>query len=164
MRSTNAALALVGIVIIAGVMAWRSDTLPAVMFDSPAAPRESALTIGYALFVFALTVVGIFLGQFYLTLSPDRPALPVLQELRSMLSSREFARSVVASPIVFGVVYGMALRNPDPVMTIILALQNGFFCHSVVNHRRRDQDATGGIGPSTAQKARRPASKDGIRP
>lgn len=164
MRWTNAALALAGIVVIAGVIAWRSDTPPAVMFDSPAASAASALTLGYAFFVFGLTVVGIFLGQFYLALAPDRPALPVLHEVRAMLASREFARSIVASPIVFGVVYAMALRNPDPVTTIVLALQNGFFCHSVVNQRRRGLDALADTPPAAAKAIRQPASKGRVVP
>lgn len=137
MRRTNLLLALLSFILIAAVIGWRTDALPSVMFGEARAQGSSVLAVAYALFVFLLTVLGIFLGQFYVALSPDRPQTPVLLELRAMLTSREFARSIVASPIVFGVVYALALRNPDPVMVIILSIQNGFFCHSVVNQVKR---------------------------
>ncbi len=143
MRWTNGILALAGLAIIGVAMLWKPGNLPDLFFTDAAPPSAAGvITVSYILAMFLLMVLGILLGQFYAVLAPNRPPIPIWREFVSLLGSRELARSILASPIVFGVVYSLALRNPDPIMVGIIALQNGFFCHSVINQMSRHPAAT----------------------
>jgi len=60
-------------------------------------------------------------------------SIKVIEELKSAFSSRDLYLSMFASPIVFGIVYNITIYSPDPIMTTILAFQNGFFCDVILS-------------------------------
>lgn len=52
------------------------------------------------------------------------------------LNTPTFVRSLLASPIIFAAVYLAAQKQPDQVIALIFAFQNGFFCNAILQRRR----------------------------
>jgi hypothetical protein len=58
--------------------------------------------------------------------------------LLSTFSDPALWRALVASPIIFIGVYSIARTLPDPVVALLTAFQNGFFCESILKQRRAE--------------------------
>jgi hypothetical protein len=84
-----------------------------------------------------LMLVGIVLGRLHSRLAnvPSDSRVRIIEELREALSSGGFWRSLLGSPIVFGVTYWMSQNQPDPIVAGVLALENGFFCDVLFKRR-----------------------------
>ena len=59
------------------------------------------------------------------------------RELAQVLYSARFVRALLAAPIVFVAVYVAAKSQPDPVISLIFAFQNGFFCDAIMKPKER---------------------------
>src|SRR5689334_2306340 len=60
-----------------------------------------------------------------------------LKEIRGAFTSAAFFRALLASPILFSGVYVAANKQPDAVIALIFAFENGFFCNAILHERRR---------------------------
>jgi hypothetical protein len=80
---------------------------------------------------------GIFAGWFHAKLSSSLDAAP-RKVLATFWSDRELWKSLLASPIVFGVVYTLLAQTHDVVMAVVFSFQNGFFCNVIVEKKRSE--------------------------
>jgi hypothetical protein len=59
-----------------------------------------------------------------------------------MFHSPDYYRGIFASPIVFSVIYLAANQQPDDVIAFLLAFENGFFWHRVLDRQTASADAS----------------------
>ena len=55
--------------------------------------------------------------------------------LTRAFKTRGFISAIVASPIVFVVVYGLVKNQPDLILSHLIAFENGFFWQAVLGKR-----------------------------
>jgi hypothetical protein len=91
-----------------------------------------------------LMIVGIVLGRLHARLAqlPADARINIVGELRVVTTTGGFWRSLLTAPVVFGVTYWMCQSQPDPIISSVLALENGFFC-DVLFKRREDEISSG---------------------
>jgi hypothetical protein len=80
-------------------------------------------------------LVGVVFGSMHEHLKGAKAADNVLRKALEALNSATFFRSVLASPIIFAAVYLAAQKQPDQVIALIFAFQNGFFCNAILQRR-----------------------------
>ena len=83
----------------------------------------------------AAMLVGITFGSVHESLKAVRGEVGILEVSKRALNSAAFFKSVLASPIVFGGVYLAAQKQPDQVIALIFAFQNGFFCNAILQRK-----------------------------
>jgi hypothetical protein len=88
----------------------------------------------------AAMIIGIVLGHLHSRLNslPQNARIHIGSELRRAVTTGAFWRSLVASPLVFGITYWIGRSQPDPVIAAVLALENGFFCDVLLKRRERE--------------------------
>jgi hypothetical protein len=59
----------------------------------------------------------------------------LFQETREALTSASFFKALLASPILFSGVYIASQRQPDPVIALIFAFENGFLCDTILRDK-----------------------------
>jgi len=86
---------------------------------------------------YVATVAGVILGSAYRALRPNTKSSGQIENFRALsldiIRSRDLWAGLVASPLVFGLLY----RTLDGVTLsglCVLALENGFCCHTVVSN------------------------------
>ncbi len=113
------------------------------MFDDPSGtssatpPWPSIVSSAVAL------LAGILFGTVYSKLGEK--ATPESSQWKTVLDavkSRGFTRGVFASPIVFGGVYVGLKGQPDGVLAVIFAFQNGFFWEAILKGKPEKQSAS----------------------
>ncbi|QDU49467.1 hypothetical protein [Gimesia panareensis] len=89
------------------------------------------------LLIFGAMMSGIVAGQLHLKLAGRRRfgKKGFWPTVKATLITPELVRATCASPIIFGVVYNLAMGQPDLVMASVFAFENGFFCHLVLRSR-----------------------------
>jgi len=102
-----------------------------MFLDNPA-PNKSVIRGS----ICALAMLaGIVSGTLHSRLSAvERPN--VREVFSSIWRDGELWKSLLASPIVFGVVYALLAESHDVVMAIVFSFQNGFFCKTVLESKR----------------------------
>jgi anti-sigma-K factor RskA len=87
-----------------------------------------------ALYALAM-IAGIIAGFIHKALADEsQPAISIT--LLALWHDKDLWRAVLASPIVFGVVYGIASKTTDPIVATLLSFENGFFCNLILSKRR----------------------------
>jgi hypothetical protein len=66
---------------------------------------------------------------------PVQDKVDIGAAIRRAAQSRRFWQSILVSPIVFAAVYSLTKSEPDAVVGLLLAFQNGFFWNSVLEGR-----------------------------
>jgi hypothetical protein len=59
--------------------------------------------------------------------------------LAEMWTDKDLWKSLLASPLIFGVVYSFLSKSHDVVLTAIFSFQNGFFCYVVFANLAKKQ-------------------------
>lgn len=60
----------------------------------------------------------------------------IIAEIKSAFQNPTVWCSLFSSPLIFGVVYNVAIYHPDYILATVLAFQNGFFCQVILGNRR----------------------------
>ena len=95
--------------------------------------RNSVFTM---LWIFLCMLFGILFGHAYRALAAISGKGAVhFSTLISRIPGTDLWRSLLSSPIVFGVIYLLARDQPDIVVSSILAFENGFICNVVAEKR-----------------------------
>lgn len=128
---------IVGLIILfilpAFVIGWLNGSPTAFLFFDENAMQGA--TVGLSPYLMSVAMLlGVIFGSFYeaLRVNPDGVALTAL---RQALRGSFLYRALLASPILFGGVYAIAKTNPDPVVALVFAFQNGFFCETILRQR-----------------------------
>lgn len=85
----------------------------------------------------ALTFVGIIFGNIYqhIEKNSSKGDFVSVKEFKEMLASRNLWRSLVASPIVCGVVISTVSESHNMLLSLVFAFENGFFWNHVLSKR-----------------------------
>jgi uncharacterized membrane protein len=96
--------------------------------DEPTqSPRPIAMDVAFCA---TALVLGILFGTIYEQIS-KRQRINWKTELVRALGSAHFATSLVIAPVLFAGVYSAARSQPDLIVALMFAFQNGFFCDRV---------------------------------
>ncbi len=82
-------------------------------------------------------ILGIIFGGLYNQLE-GRKKVSIIRELKRLFDSASFIRALLVSPIVFCGVYLAASKQPDKVVALFFAFENGFFCHQIFLKRKSE--------------------------
>lgn len=87
-----------------------------------------------------LTLIGILFGNMYQHLEKNVPRgdSVSLVEFKEILASRSLWRSLVASPIVCGVVITTVSNDQNTLLSLVFAFENGFFWNNVLSKRMKN--------------------------
>lgn len=124
---------LIGILLSAALPTafwWFGTAAPSMM--SPSKESSSSLPGWVMILVGVAMIVGIFFGHVHSSLKTGSKSGSVRALTWSALCEPDLYRSLLASPIIFGGVYSATLHSLDPVIALIFAFQNGFFCESLL--------------------------------
>ena len=80
-------------------------------------------------------LVGIAFGVIHEQLKGEEGQINILRKSMAAFNSAVFFRALLAAPIIFSVIYIAALKQPDPVIALIFAFENGFFCNAILRQR-----------------------------
>jgi len=124
--------------LIVGVVAF--VTFGVVMHDSPATiyhfdqPLTSSTLPYRAVGLGIFMIIGVFCGHFYRWMGHEETQI-TLRSLSASLRDKSLWQSLLASPLVFMVVYALAEKQPDYLIASILAFENGFLANVVIKKR-----------------------------
>jgi len=82
-------------------------------------------------------LIGILFGGISSRLGKKSGAVSVRREFVEALVSPQMFKSLLAAPAIYSGVYLAAGSQPDVVLSMIFAFQNGFFCDSVMRLERK---------------------------
>lgn len=82
----------------------------------------------YAFYQAISMLVGIVFGVVFREVKSAHEFQGLITAFLTGLRKREFALSILASPIVFAGYFGATGENPLSVSSLLLAFYNGFFC------------------------------------
>jgi hypothetical protein len=90
--------------------------------------------------LFAAMLGGIFAKGGVAAIKDDQ-TIQFLVLFFQVVRSAGFVKSVLVSPLVFSIVYKAAGEQPDSILAVLLAFQNGFFWQAVLEpHKRQAQE------------------------
>jgi len=102
--------------------------------ETPGAWIANARALGIGVMYFVLTVLGILAGAVFEALGAAPPDKEMSwKDIRGYLKSARAWRGLVASPLIFLVVYMGVSSNPVTLPFIVLSFQNGFFWKSAMS-------------------------------
>lgn len=110
---------------------WLVSPAPSMM--SPSNNQDvGALPGWFMIVVGGVMIVGIVFGHVHGALKNSNKTQSTPTLILSAIKEPGLYRSLLASPIVFGGVYSTTLHTVDPIIALIFAFQNGFFCESLL--------------------------------
>jgi hypothetical protein len=80
---------------------------------------------------------GILFGSFYNLLRKKTKIVSWRAEVVDLLRSAQVFRALLAAPVIYSGVYLAARSQPDIVLSLIFAFQNGFFCDAIMRTQER---------------------------
>ena len=80
-------------------------------------------------------IFGILFGALYDQIFSRKRSVSIKKEILHLSKSPRLFRSLLASPILFVGVYVAAKSQPDTVIALIFAFQNGFFCDAIMKEK-----------------------------
>ena len=121
-------------------------------------PDEKAIDVEHAMrtcLYYVAMLSGVLAGQLYFALSERKTfgKSGVWKTISKSVLTPRMIRGLIASPIVFGVVYGLVQGHNNVVLASVFSFENGFFWNVILRDRE--------IAATQATKNR---SDDGIDP
>lgn len=104
-------------------------------------PGTAAMSPAVETVILSLAMLlGIVFGHLYTQLgqAPAGEPVDLADELKRLGSNRDFWRALIASPIVFLVVYLLARDEQSFILALVFAFENGFFSHAVLRRRQTE--------------------------
>lgn len=126
--------------VVAALFAYLTDgRVDSFLFgEDKAAAGARQLSWEFALVLSLVMAIGILFGSVYEGIG-DRMSLSAFANvLRNAVTSGHFIKAILASPILFAVVYAAAQKQPDIVIAVLFAFENGFFCQAVLKAKTND--------------------------
>jgi hypothetical protein len=126
-------------VLLAGFYNFALNQVDPTLYFDPKASAQAVgrLPVGETLLSVLALLIGILFGSLYDALRSRTTITSFRRELAQVLYSARFVRALLAAPIVFVAVYVAAKSQPDPVISLIFAFQNGFFCDAIMKPKER---------------------------
>ncbi len=125
-------------------------TFPLFFGEPTSRPASEELRISEVLrpvMMFVFMLLGVLGGRLHRALRESSASGPITKDFKQVVSevfkSSELYAPLIASPLVYAVVYAVTRDQPDLVIASLLAFENGFFCDTVL--ARRSQSAGGPV-------------------
>ena len=83
----------------------------------------------------AAMFAGLVFGTLYERLTGTQDQVSIRHEVARVFQSAPLFRALLVSPLVFAGVYALSQSQPDLVVALIFAFQNGFFCEALFRER-----------------------------
>ena len=99
------------------------------------AEQNKPLPIGKILSSVIAMLFGILFGALYDQIFSKKRSISLKNEIIRLSKSPRLFRSLLASPVLFVGVYVAAKSQPDMVIALIFAFQNGFFCDAIMKEK-----------------------------
>ncbi len=80
-------------------------------------------------------LLGLVFGSIYDKIKDRERRISYLREIKAAISSPSFFRALLASPIVYSAVYIAAKSQPDAIIALVFAFENGFLCEAILRER-----------------------------
>lgn len=110
------------------------------LFDSQNEPGFLWRNIIFAVAMLA----GIILGHLYTFITAEQAQTIDRTMLKNAFADKRLWLSLLASPLIFGLVYVLNEHQPSSVMASLLAFENGFFCNAILKSKLKEHD-TGAV-------------------
>jgi hypothetical protein len=113
-----------------------------VGFDNPSNnTAQNPLPILDTVLAIIAMVIGITFGVLHTALEPSEAVkLPLKQKIANALVSAQLVRSLIAAPLIFCGIYAATKTQPDRVVAMLFAFQNGFFCNAILKSKLNPQE------------------------
>jgi uncharacterized RDD family membrane protein YckC len=85
-------------------------------------------------------LLGIVAGRLHENISTAK-RFKLGRVLAALPNDKELWRALLASPIIFGVVYSLLSSSNDLVVCAVFSFQNGFFCNVVLKKKQIELEA-----------------------
>jgi hypothetical protein len=136
-QQTKSAMSLnvlsIGFVFVVPILVhWFLATGPLFMADSAANAGAQKASWATLMAACVAMLLGILFGALHAKLKAARQSIEIGKVVGRLFQEPGLYRAFLASPIVFGGVYTATLHALDPVLALIFAFQNGFFCEAIV--------------------------------
>ena len=117
-----------------------------------AEPTKQAQSSNSGITFAVAMLLGIVCGHLYRSMESAQADISTTGLIKQ-LRSGSLWRSLLASPIVFGIVYSAAGKQPDFVLACVFAFENGFLCPVILKGKLQPQEEkiASADGPSSGQ-------------
>ena len=82
-------------------------------------------------------MIGILFGVLFRHINANEEFKGFFPSVKAALREKEFSLSVLVSPVVFCGIYQVTAENTLASSSLIIAFQNGFFWHSVIESMKK---------------------------
>jgi hypothetical protein len=124
------------VVIVGGLYAYAvRGSEGFVLFGDPA-PGKPKVPLWEVAASIAAMLAGLLASVINERLGRTETSIDILREIGGALRSPVLFRALLASPLIYAGVYVAAQKQPDTVIALIFAFENGFFCHTILQERR----------------------------
>jgi hypothetical protein len=137
-------VAVLGATVLYIVIIWAdTGSIRPVFYQEPGLNTSGEVV--KSLMLYLCMILGIVAGNAYSGLSGRKTfgSRGAWNTAKAIVVTPRLLRAMIASPIVFGVVYGMARGQADIVLACVFSFENGFFCHLVLQQREEVANARG---------------------
>ncbi|KXX66901.1 hypothetical protein [Flammeovirga sp. SJP92] len=93
----------------------------------------------FGVFLAGAMLLGILAGRIHKLIELEDDFHPKIL-LKNLLKDRHLWKSLVASPIVFGVIYSALSESNDVVVSLVFSFQNGFFCNAILESKKKEME------------------------
>jgi hypothetical protein len=105
-------------------------------FDNTPDQASKPLPKGDIVATICALFAGILFGVIHTVLTDKKDQnADVKKTLVSIIFSARLCRALVTAPLIFGGVYAATKTQPDKIVALLFAFQNGFFCHAVMKNK-----------------------------
>lgn len=106
---------------------------PSASMMTPSEAHANSTPHGWFMLVVGLAmVIGILFGHIHGSLKQESKGPSIASLIGRTFQEPSLYRSLLAAPLVFGGIYSTTMQTADPVVALIFAFQNGFFCETLV--------------------------------
>lgn len=130
LRSIIGAVFLIVTVSVAVATVETGSPIGGLFFESLAS--QSGAPLGKALLAGVVMILGVYCGCVHAQLRDATRHIRIVEELTKAGRRSDLWRGLVASPILFFAVYVSLEEQPDFVLALLFAFENGFFCNKIL--------------------------------
>ena len=131
---------VIGFLIVLAAVQWRSRVQLFPFFLEDVAERSRGLqTYYWAFFLYMAMLVGILFRQVHrhFVALDQNARVNLRSELLNSISRPSLVSALSVSPMIFGMVYILAGKQPSLVLALVTAFENGFFWEVVFEERKK---------------------------
>ncbi|MCX6857283.1 MAG: hypothetical protein NTV80_20535 [Verrucomicrobia bacterium] len=132
----NTVLITLSIALIIAIVVFTQDGMSGMFLNE----AEQSHPVWPGLVMAAAMLAGIVSGRLHDNISSAK-RFKIGKLFADLPSDKDLWKSLLASPIVFGVVYSLLSKSNDFVVCAVFSFQNGFFCDVILKKKQDEMEA-----------------------